>query len=146
MPTHPHDKYSKRRDVLTMANPSLPTDVHRCCEARKVPLRNSSDSWLISSPRRHPQAQPFGPASRNSPNDCQKHWETSTPHTRPSGVTKRRCWLPGPVQCSWQPPARASMVPPRSPVLTRLAWAGVKFPPCAPPAELEGTRQPLPAE
>ena len=94
-------------------------------------------------PRRHPQAQPLEPASRNFPNGCQKHGETSGPHTRPSGATKRLRWPPGPVHCSTQPPARVTMLPPRSIDSTRLAWSGVEFPPSAPPAALERARQPL---
>ena len=47
MRTPPHNKYSKRRNVFTMANPSLSTVAHRCCEPRKVPLRNPSGSSLI---------------------------------------------------------------------------------------------------
>ena len=140
MRTPPHSKYSKWRNMLTMVNPFLSTVAHRCCEPRKVPLRNPSGSWLIFSPRHHPQAQPLGPASRNSSNGCQKHRETLSPYTRPSDTTKRRRWSPGPVHCSTQPPARASMFPPRSPESTRLAWSGVEFPPCAFPAALEGAR------
>ena len=112
----------------------------RCCSETQV----AHGTFL--PPRRNPQAQPLGPASRNSPNGCQKHRDTSAPHTRPSSATKRRRWPPSPVHCSTQPPPRASMLPPRSPDTTRLACSGVKFPPRAHPERLKGARQPLPAE
>ena len=119
MRTPPHNKYSKRRNVPTIVNPFLSTVAHRCCNPRKVPLTNPSDSWLIFPSQRYSQAQPLGPASRNYPNGCQKHRESSESHNCPSGATKRRRWPPDPVYCSTQPPARAPMHPPRSPDSTR---------------------------
>ena len=113
-----------------MANPSLST---RCRSETQVP----QGSFFPS--RHRPQAQPLGSTSRNSPNVYQKYRETSPPHTRPLDVTKRLRWPPGPVHCSTQPPASASMLHPRSPDSTRFAWFGVKFPLCAPLAALEET-------
>ena len=83
-------------------------------------------------PRRHPQAQPLEPTSRNSPNGRQKHRETSAPNTRLSGTTKRRHWPPGPVHCSMQPPVCSFMLPQQLHDSTRLGWSGVESPPKAP--------------
>ena len=43
-----------------------------------------------------------------------------------------------PLLQNYLSPTHNSMLFPRSPDLTRLAWSHVEFPPCAPPAELEG--------
>ena len=146
MHTSLYNKHSKRRNVLTMAKLSLSTVALRCCEPRKVLLRNSRGSWLIFAISTPSSSSVVGICEKNSLNDSQKPREISAPHTSPSGMTRRRRWQPDPVHCSTQPPVRAFVLPSRSPDSTRLAWSRVESPLCARAAALQGARQPLTVE
>ena len=113
--------HTMRRNVLTMVNPSLSTIAHRCCEPRKGPLKNSSGSWLIFSTSTPNSA--VGTCVKKLRQRLVEALENrSSPHTHPSGTTKRRRRPPGLEHCSTQPPARAFVLPSRSPDSTRLAW------------------------